>query len=280
MTLKTLPFVKWAGGKGQLFDRLKLRMPDSYKRYYEPFLGGGAMLLGLQPEQAVVSDTNEQLLNAYMQLKTDAEAVIAAVNELDGTVCDTEFYLAQREKYNDKIRNRILDTECAALMIWINKHCFNGLYRVNSKGLFNVPYNNRVRGTSIDAENLRNIGTYLRNANIDIRCGDFEKACCDIRAGDFVYFDSPYVPVSDTANFTDYTKTGFLKEDHVRLASLADSLARKGVLVMLTNNNVPLVHELYQGFEIEETSVRRAINRDASKREGSEVIITSYKTGF
>ena len=126
MTLKTLPFVKWAGGKGQLFDRLKLRMPDSYKRYYEPFLGGGAMLLGLQPEQAVVSDTNEQLLNAYMQLKTDAEAVIAAVNELDGTVCDTEFYLAQREKYNDKIRNRILDTECAALMIWINKHCFNG----------------------------------------------------------------------------------------------------------------------------------------------------------
>ena len=168
------------------------------------------------------------------------------------------------------------DAECAALMIWINKHCFNGLYRVNSKGLFNVPYNNRVSGTSFDEQNLINIGKYLQEADVDIRCGDFEEACKGIQKGDFVYFDSPYVPVSDTANFTDYTKDGFTGDDHVRLARLAQNLTEKGVKVMLSNHDVPMVRELYWGFRIESIDVKRLINRDASKRTGKEVIITNY----
>lgn len=276
MEFKTGPFVKWAGGKTQLLDRLEAHMPETYGRYYEPFIGGGALLLHLQPERAVINDTNEQLLNVYRQLKEDAEAVIAFVNKLDAQPCDKDRYYMIRDLYNEKIKNQALDVECAALMIWINKHCFNGLYRVNNKGLFNVPYNNRKSGTSIDEENLRNIGTYLKSKEIEIRQGDFEAACADVEAGDFVYFDSPYVPINETANFTDYTKAGFSLEDHRRLAALYRRLSEQGVHIMLSNHDVPLVHELYNGFTIESVDVRRAINSKASKRVGKEVIITNY----
>jgi len=276
MDFKIGPFVKWAGGKKQLLDRLKERLPESYEIFYEPFIGGGALLLDVQPSKAIVNDTNEQLLNVYRQLKLDAEAVINEVNLLDAEPCDTDRYMALRVSYNKKIAANELDSECAALMIWINKHCFNGLYRVNLKGLFNVPYNKKAGGVSIDADNLRNIGIFLRSNDIEIRHGDFEVACSDVSCGDFVYFDSPYIPVSETANFTDYTKDGFSLEDHRRLANLFRRFDSVGAKVMLSNHNVPLVHELYDGFKIESVDVRRAINRDASKRIGQEVIVTNY----
>lgn len=273
---KMSPFVKWAGGKTQLLEKLQERAPASFETYYEPFVGGGAALLDLQPGKAVVNDVNEQLLNIYIQLKLDAEAVIAAVNAYDAAACDKDYYMSVRKAYNQKITAHELDAECAAMMIWINKHCFNGLYRVNSRGLFNVPYNNRKSGSSIDAENLRAIGRYLREAEIEIRHGDFEAACAAAKAGDFVYFDSPYVPVSETANFTDYTKDGFSLDDHGRLARLFRRLDCMGVQLMLSNHDVPLVHELYQGFKIDVIDVRRSINCDASKRVGREVIITNF----
>ena len=276
MQFKIEPFVKWAGGKKQLLDRLGARMPATYGKYYEPFIGGGALFLAIQSENAVINDTNEQLLNVYRQLKSDAEAVIFAVDKLDAEPCDVDRYMTIRQAYNTKIQAYELDAECAALTIWINKHCFNGLYRVNSKGLFNVPYNNKVNGVSIDATNLRNIGLYLRTNDVEIRQGDFEAACFDVQPGDFVYFDSPYVPISETANFTDYTKDGFSLEDHKRLAALYRRLSEQGVKLMLSNHNVPLVYELYSDFTIEQVDVRRAINRDASKRSGKEVIITNY----
>ena len=276
MVVKTKPFVKWAGGKTQLLDRLEAHIPKTYNRYYEPFIGGGALLLDLQPGKAVINDINEQVINVYKQLKIDAESVIAAVNELDSCACDKERYLSLRDTYNTKIRSRELTPESAALLIWINKHCFNGLYRVNSEGLFNVPYNGKTVGASIDAENLRNIGCYLRANDVEIRKGDFEAACVDVRTDDFVYFDSPYAPIGDMANFTDYTKEGFSLGDHKRLAALYRRLSDRGVKVMLSNHDVPLVHELYSGFTIESVDVRRAINRDASNRSGKEVIITNY----
>lgn len=274
--LKISPFVKWAGGKKQLLGRLEERMPASYCRYYEPFIGGGALLLNMQPGNAVINDVNEQLLNVYKQLKIDADAVITQINEYDAVACNTERYMLMRTNYNAKITAHELDAECAALMIWINKHCFNGLYRVNSKGLFNVPYNNKVSGSSIDKANLQNVGRYLRECQVDIRLGDFAAACEDVKSGDFVYFDSPYVPASETANFTDYAKNGFSLEDHKRLSDLYRRLDKAGVYLMLSNHNVTLIHELYAGFKIEETDVRRNINRDASKRVGKEVIITNY----
>lgn len=274
---KMSPFVKWAGGKKQLLKRLREHAPTEFGTYFEPFIGGGAFLLDFQPQRAVINDVNEQLLNVYIQLKNNAEDVINAVAKYDAVVCDKQYYMTMRELYNQKISKHELDSECAALMIWINKHCFNGLYRVNSKGLFNVPYNNKHSGVSVDAENLRTIGMYLREAQVIIRQGDFEVACEDVKPGDFVYFDSPYIPVSETANFTDYTKDGFLLEDHKRLAELFRRLDSIGAYLMLSNHNVPLVYELYEGFKIEEVDVRRNINSDASKRVGKEVIITNFE---
>lgn len=276
----TSPFVKWAGGKGQLLGKIKDRLPDSFGTYYEPFVGGGALLLDIKPQKAVINDINEQLINIYRQLKIEPREVIKAVRQIEETPCDKEYYLAMREKYNAKIAGREIDAECAGLMIWINKHCFNGLYRVNRKGLFNVPYNNSARKNSVDEVNLVNIGYYLSSHDVRIECMDFEELCMDVKAGDFVYFDSPYVPVSETASFTDYTQDGFSLEDHKRLAELFIRLDKLGAKVMLSNHDVPLVHELYKGYFIECVDVRRNINSDANKRTGKEVIITNYDTGF
>lgn len=272
--MKTTPFVKWAGGKGQLVDRLRDRMPETYNRYFEPFIGGGALLLDLQPQNATINDVNEQLINVYRQLQKDARAVIDALAPLEAEDCTKEKYYATRDRYNEKIKAGTLDEECAALAIWINKHCFNGLYRVNSNGLFNVPYNYKKSGKACEPDNLLAVGVYLKS--VEIRNEDFETLCADVSPGDFVYFDPPYVPVSDTANFTDYTKDGFAYEDHVRLAELYKRLAGAGVCVMMSNNDVPLVHELYAGYNIKATDVKRMINSDAKKRESREVIITNY----
>ena len=190
--LNAEPFVKWAGGKKQILDRLISRMPVSYKKYFEPFIGGGALLFGVQPTEAVINDINPQLINVYQCLMDNTEAVISTVNKFDMELCDKEYYLNMRNRFNDKIKSCTLDVESAALMIWINKHCFNGLYRVNSKGIFNVPWNNKNDGKSINEKNLRNIGQYLRTFKIKIRQGDFENACADVEKGDFVYFGKFY----------------------------------------------------------------------------------------
>jgi len=274
---KIEPFVKWAGGKNQLLDKLHNKIPNTYGTYFEPFIGGGALLFHEKPKKAVISDINEQLINIYLQLQAAPKSVIREVNKLDKGSCDKDYYLAIREAYNKKIQAHELDAECAALMIWINKHCFNGLYRVNSKGLFNVPYNNKQTGKSIDETNLMSIGYFLKNSHVQILCQDFEMTCESAQAGDFVYFDSPYIPVSETANFTDYTKDGFTYEDHVRLAELYKRLDARGVKAMLSNHDVSLVYELYKGYKIENVDVRRSINSDAKKRVGKEVIITNYE---
>lgn len=274
-TFQMTPFVKWAGGKGQLVDKLLARVPKDYNRYYEPFVGGGALLLALAPKKATINDSNEQLINVFYQLQRNIESVMDVIRDLDAVACDKERYYLIREQYNKKISAKELDEECAGLMIWMNKHCFNGLYRVNRQGLFNVPFNNKTSGRSFDEDNLRHIGEYLRKNKVNINCMDFEKICSRVRAGDFVYFDSPYIPVSSTAYFTDYTADGFTMKDHERLAALFRKLADKGAKVMLSNHNVPLVKELYKGFRIDEVDVKRLINSDVNKRTGKEVIIRS-----
>lgn len=271
------PFVKWAGGKKQLLDKLHDRLPRTFGKYYEPFVGGGALLLSTCPPDAIISDVNEQLINIYRQLQAEPNKIINVIRKLDAETCDKDFYLKIRAKYNEKIQAHELDAESAGLMIWINKHCFNGLYRVNGKGLFNVPFNNKTSGKSMDEENLMSIGRYLEKFRVQILCQDFEDACSAAMEGDFVYFDSPYIPISDTANFTDYTKDGFTYEDHVRLSKLYRRLHERGVKVMLSNHDVPLVYKLYDGFKIENVDVRRSINSDAKKRKGKEVIITNYE---
>ncbi len=270
------PVLKWAGGKTQLIEIIATKVPHMYNNYYEPFVGGGAVLFTISPQQAFINDINRQLMNLYMQLKAAANSVIEIVNEMDSAPCSRELYYSMRDRYNVKIMEQEFDSECAALMIWINKHCFNGLHRVNKQGFFNVPYNNKVSGKSINEDNIRSISDYLNSANIKMTCLDFEEACDGVSAGDFVYFDSPYVPESATASFTNYTVEGFNLADHMRLAALFRRLDAVGAKVMLSNNDVPLVHELYAGYNIQSVDVKRMINSNADRRTGREVLITNY----
>lgn len=274
--VKVAPFLKWAGGKRQLLNQIKERMPKEYNDYYEPFIGGGAVLFELQPEKATINDINTSLINVYRQVKDNTEEFIKLVNKLDSEMWEDgkEYYLDIREKYNDKLLKKEYDLELAALFTFMNKHCFNGLYRVNKKGLFNVPYN-KSRRTSIEEEAVRETARYLKTVNI--LEGDFEKACKDAKKGDFIFFDSPYAPLNPTS-FEAYTKEGFDVESHKRLAKLYDELTERGCYCMLTNHNTEFINELYsnKGYRIDVVSVKRMINSDASNRKGEEVIICNY----
>lgn len=268
------PFVKWAGGKTQLLGELKSRVPGFTGTYYEPFLGGGAMLLSLCPVSAVVSDKNAALANAYDWIKRDVDALLHELYLLNLTLCDEIRYKAYRECYNE---HRDENTaEMAALFIWLNKHAFNGLYRVNKKGEFNVPWNRKAFVGLYDELNLREISDYLNGNHVIIENGDFEEICSSCRPGDFVYFDSPYVPAGKTSDFTSYTMDGFGREDHVRLRDLFEELSRQGVKCMLSNNDTEFVRELYDGYRIDAVAARRNINADGANRKGREVIIMNY----
>lgn len=274
--VKVAPFLKWAGGKRQLLNQIKERMPKEYNDYYEPFIGGGAVLFELQPEKATINDINTSLINVYRQVKDNTEEFIKLVNKLDSEMWEDgkEYYLDIREKYNDKLLKKEYDLELAALFTFMNKHCFNGLYRVNKKGLFNVPYN-KSRRTSIEEDDVRETAKYLKTVNI--LEGDFEEACKDAKKGDFIFFDSPYAPLNPTS-FEAYTKEGFDVDSHKRLAKLYDELTERGCYCMLTNHNTEFINELYsnKGYKIDVVSVKRMINSDASNRKGEEVIICNY----
>ena len=277
MSVSTVsPFVKWAGGKRQLLPQIKEKMPEKYNNYFEPFVGGGAVLFELLPSNALINDINRALINAYRQICDVPEAFINTVNKLDTEMWEDgkKYYYSLREHYNDKLMKAEYDVELAALFVFINKHCFNGLYRVNGKGLFNVPYNNS-RSTSIDEKAIMDISKYLRG--VTIIDGDFEEACQEAKRGDFVFIDSPYAPLNPTS-FESYTKEGFDIESHSRLANLYDELTARGCYCMLTNHNTELINTLYsnKGYRIDVLSVKRMINSDASNRVGEEVIIRNY----
>lgn len=270
------PFVKWAGGKRQLLSQIRERMPKEYNNYYEPFIGGGAVLFDLLPESAVINDINKALINTYRQICNKPEVFINEVQRLDSEMWEDgkKYYYSLREHYNDKLVQEELDVELAALFVFINKHCFNGLYRVNGKGLFNVPYNNS-RKASIDEKVIRELSLYLKS--VRILDGDFQVACAHAEKGDFLFLDSPYAPLNPTS-FESYTKEGFDIESHKRLADLFDELTQRGCYCMLTNHNTELINDLYgnKGYKIDVVSVKRLINSDSSKRVGEEVIICNY----
>ena len=270
------PFVKWAGGKRQLLPQIKERMPEKYNSYFEPFVGGGAVIFELLPTNALINDINKALINAYRQICNAPEAFLAAVKQLDEAMWEDgkKYYYSLREHYNDKLMKAEYDVELAALFVFINKHCFNGLYRVNGKGLFNVPYNNSHR-TSVDESIIMEVSRYLQG--ITIMDGDFEEACEGAGQGDFVFIDSPYAPLNPTS-FESYTKEGFDIESHRRLSNLFDKLTNRGCYCMLTNHNTELINELYsgKGYRRDVVSVKRMINSDASKRVGEEIIICNY----
>ena len=270
------PFVKWAGGKRQLLAQIRERMPREYNRYYEPFIGGGAVVFDLLPENALINDINEALINAYVQIRENVDSFLDKINRIDSAIGEDgkAYYYSMRNLYNMKLEKMEYDIELAALFVFLNKHCFNGLYRVNSKGLFNVPYNNSKR-VSCDEESIRMTSDYLKR--VTITTGDFEDACRNAGRGDFVFLDSPYAPLNPTS-FESYTKEGFTLESHERLARLYDELTERGCYCMLTNHNTELIEQLYgnKGYTISVVNVKRMINSDANNRKGQEVIICNY----
>ena len=264
------PFVKWAGGKRQLISQIRERMPEKYNDYYEPFVGGGAVIFDLLPANALINDINKALINTYRTICNELDAFLKEVNRLDNDMWEDgkKYYYSIREHYNDKLMRSEYDVELAALFVFINKHCFNGLYRVN------VPYNNSRR-VSVDEDVIIATSEYLRG--VTIIDGDFEQACKNAKKGDFVFIDSPYAPLNPTS-FESYTKEGFDIESHKRLAKLYDELTARGCYCMLTNHNTELINELYgnKDYKIDVVSVKRMINSDASNRVGEEVIICNY----
>lgn len=275
------PFIKWAGGKRQLLEHIHNCMPQNYNNYIEPFVGGGAVLFNLQPQRAYINDINRALINTYNQIKHNPEEVMLMAHQYDLRIQaegldkdeQKEVYYAIREEYNEKLINEEYDAQSAALLLFLNKHCFNGLYRVNAKkGTFNVPFSNSTRD-SFSRENILEVSRYLQN--VDIIYGDFEVLCNRAQERDFIFLDSPYAPLKEDS-FVSYTKEGFAKEDHERLANQFRAMTERGCYCMLTNHNTQFINELYQGFNIQVVQVKRLINRNADDRTGEEVIITNY----
>jgi DNA adenine methylase len=251
------PFLKWVGGKRQLLGAIARHVPPAYGTYHEPFLGGGAVFFHENPERAVLSDSNVRLIRTYLGVKTDVEGVI---DRLQAYRYERAFYLRARERSIDDES----DVDLAAWFIFLNRTGFNGLYRVNSKNRFNVPFGRHVNPVICDAENLRACAKVLAGA--DLRVDDFEGVIGRAAGSDFVYFDPPYVPLSATSSFTSYTSDGFGKGQQERLRDVVTQLKRSGVRVLLSNSAAPLVRELYREFRVEEVDANRMVNSRADRR--------------
>ena len=274
--IKGKPFVKWAGGKRQIIDKLKQYIPNNYNCYYEPFIGGGALFFELAPKVAVINDSNKELMNVYKVL-CDHEKytkMCKVLNRYEANHSE-EFYYEVRNMDKEKNFNRLSDYKKAARTLYLNKSCFNGLYRVNSKGQFNVPFNKNKKVNTYDGENLLTIHMHLNMNDITIENVDFEECVKTAKKGDFVYFDPPYD--SDTSTFNSYTEEGFGKEEQRRLAKVFKELDDRGVYVMLSNHNTILINELYKDYNIHIIEAKRSINSKGSKRGNvEELIITNY----
>lgn len=276
--LKGKPFVKWAGGKRQIIDKLKEYVPEEFDIYYEPFVGGGALLFELSPTKAVINDSNTELINVYECIKDENKysKMCSELNRYE-TMHSEDFYYEIRNKDRDKKRfNKIVDYKRAARTIYLNKACFNGLYRVNSKNEFNVPFNKKNKVNTYDGQNLGIIHSFLNFNEISILSVDFEEAVRDAKKGDFVYFDPPYD--SDTETFNSYTEEGFGKGEQVRLAKVFKELSDRGCYVMLSNHNTILINELYSDYNIHVIEAKRNISANGKKRgKVEEVIITNFE---
>lgn len=260
------PILKWAGGKTQMLGDLLPKVPSSYGRYIEPFLGGGAMFFALQPEQAVIADSNPELINLYRQVANHVDDVVCQLKKYENT--QEMFYAVRGQDWT-----MLPEAEAAARTIFLNKTCFNGLYRVNKKGRFNVPFGKCKNPKICDEEGLKAASAALKKA--EIVCGDYLLVLEHYaQPGDFVFLDPPYLPISEYSDFKRYTKEQFYEEDHVELAKMVKTLHERGCHVILTNSNHPLVHELYAPFTIDVIQTKRHISCNGSTRKGEDVIVT------
>ena len=262
------PIVKWAGGKTRLLDDLISRLPTQYERYFEPFFGGGALFYALQPDRAFLSDVNYELVLLYRCVR---DALPALVAELQHHPYEKEHYYWMRSRDPETLT----DVERAARTLYLNRTCFNGLYRVNRRGQFNVPMGRYSNPVICDEAKLQKASNALANA--EFTHAGFDDTMTAPKSGDFVYFDPPYQPLSKTANFTSYTSGSFNEEDQARLADTVTDLANRGVHCMLSNSDTPLIQSLYKDFRIDIVMAPRLISRKASNRRPvREVIVRTY----
>ncbi|MFN8673070.1 MAG: DNA adenine methylase [Candidatus Sericytochromatia bacterium] len=269
------PFLKWVGGKRQLLEDINLVLPQKFTNYYEPFIGGGAVLFSLQPKKAFINDHNEELINVYKVIRDNLEALISDLkkhkNEPD------YFYEIRALDRNEAYKN-LSEVQRASRIIYLNKTCYNGLYRVNSSGEFNSPFGKYKNPNIVNEITLRAVNKYLNNNEVKIYNGDFEKVLVNIKKSDFVYFDPPYDPVSKSANFTGYSQAGFNTKDQIRLKELCDSLDKKGIKFLLSNSATPFIEDLYKNYKISYVKANRHINSNAKKRGAiDEVLIKNYE---
>lgn len=259
------PFLKWAGGKTQIIDELLKKSPKSYGKYIEPFVGGGALLFAMQPKSGVIADSNPELINAYRNVADALDEVIHHLEKF--RYSEVEFYRIRKQNFEE-----LSPAYAAARTIYLNRTCYNGLYRVNRNGQFNVPFGKYKNPTICSYETLEIASKVLQN--VEILHGDYKEILRNYaKQGDFIYLDPPYLPVSDYADFKRYTKEQFYEEDHIDLAKEVDRLNKLGCHVILTNSNHHLVYELYAPYDIEVVTTRRNINSKANLRKGEDVIV-------
>ncbi len=284
-SLAVRPFVKWAGGKGQLLPELSRRLPISFQRYHEPFLGGAALFFNLYNTDrlrhgAVLSDYNSELVLCYRIVRDQVEELIDALKQHERYRLDRSYFMEVRgwDRLPDFVQRS--PVQRAARTIFLNRTCYNGLYRLNNKGQFNAPFGYYKNPLICDPENMHAASAALQT--VDLRVGDFGDLEARVEPGDLVYFDPPYVPVSATASFTHYTGQAFGPADQRRLAQLFDTLMERGVYVMLSNSYTPLSRELYAAHAVSTSVVyaSRKINCDGRKRgQVEELIVCGYPAG-
>lgn len=257
------PFIKWVGGKRQLISNINYLAPKGNYKYYEPFIGGGALFFNLQPKKAVISDYNTELINVYEVIRDNVEDLIVGLEKHKNNN-DEDYYYTIRAVDRSEEYGNYSNVERASRFIYLNKTCYNGLYRVNSSGYFNTPFGKYKNPNIVNDTVLRDVSLYLNKNDIEIRHGDFKEELRGIRKNSFVYFDPPYDPISDSSNFTGYTAGGFNRDEQIRLNNVCDWLDEKGVKFLLSNSNTEFIRETYKKYKISVVGAIRAINSDST----------------
>ena len=266
--VKSQPFLKWAGGKTQLLEELLKRVPKNFNTYYEPFIGGGALYFAISPAKAVIADINDDLVNVYNVVRDNPEELLDALSKYKN---DKDFYYEIRSQD----QNLLSPLDRAARLIYLNRTCFNGLYRVNKSGQFNVPFASYKNPNIVQTERIMAASNTLNDTVVFN--ASFEEVLVNAKKGDFIYLDPPYYPKDVYSDFKRYNKEQFYKDDHQKLADLYDELSQRGCYVMLSNSDTTYTRELYKKWRVDTVYAKRMINRDASKRgEVTEIIVTNY----
>jgi len=270
------PFVKWVGGKRQLLQDIEQHIPKVFSKYCEPFVGGGAVLFHIQPKNAIINDFNKELVNLYQIIKNNPNELI---EDLKKHRNEKEYFYEIRElDRNENIYYSLSNIEKASRIIFLNKTCYNGLFRVNRAGEFNTPFGRYKNPNIINDITIKAVSNYLNKSNIIIENKDYEQIISNLKKGSFVYIDPPYDPVSDSSSFTGYTKSGFDKCEQERLKANCDKLNSKGIKFLLSNSSTNFITSLYKNYNISLVKAKRMINSKSSNRgEITEVLIKNYE---